>query len=237
MENELITEIAFTKSKLPWGWLGNMSRCIIIHEELEWKSTEALFQAMRFPEDSPIREEIRLASNGFTAKLVAKAKRDEMSIRPCSKEDYDNMRFCIRLKIEQHSDLKQSLIASTELPIYEDVTARGRDKSNLIWGAIKHEDGTWEGLNMMGNLWEELREELRENIIELIIHDKFEITGRGTVLIASMKANNLTTTEGLVGKELVYESDRYLIRVIEAAQFLVDPPKLADNFGMLVRKL
>lgn len=159
--NNQITEIAFTKSNLPFGWMGNMSSYKVIHDGIEWKSTEALFQAMRFPENSPIREEIRQASNGFTAKLVAKANRDWMSVTPTSEEDLANMRLCIKLKIEQHSELKEILLGSGEIPIYEDVTARGAKNSNLFWGAMKLPDGTWEGANILGNMWMELRTELK----------------------------------------------------------------------------
>jgi CYTH domain-containing protein/predicted NAD-dependent protein-ADP-ribosyltransferase YbiA (DUF1768 family) len=155
-----ITEIAFTKSSAPYGWMGNMSRFVIVHEEQAWGSTEALFQALRFPEDSPIREEIRLALNGYDAKQVAKANRTKMSVVPTSEEDLDNMRLCIRLKIEQHTHLKDILMGSEDIPIYEDVTKRGEGNSNLIWGAIKQEDGSWKGDNIMGVLWMELRQEL-----------------------------------------------------------------------------
>lgn len=156
-----IKEIAFTKSSAPYGWMGNMSQFDIVHEEIQWKSTEALFQAMRFPEDSPIREEIRLAKNGYEAKQVAKANRTKMSVIPTSSEDMDNMRLCIALKIEQHEDIRNVLIGSEDIPIYEDVTKRGEGNSNLIWGAIKQEDGSWKGDNVMGVLWMELRSKLR----------------------------------------------------------------------------
>lgn len=155
-----INEIAFTKSSAPFGWMGNMSRYKIFYNDKEWGSTEALFQALRFPENSPFREEIRLAKNGFEAKQVAKANRDKMSVTPTSEEDLDNMRLCIRLKIEQHSELKPILIGSKGINIYEDVTKRGDVGSNLIWGAIKQEDGTWVGENIMGVLWMELRDKL-----------------------------------------------------------------------------
>jgi len=153
-------EIRFTKSSAPFGWMGNMSRCKIFFEEQEWQSTEALFQALRFPEDSPIREEIRLAKNGYEAKQVAKLNRTKMSVVPTSEEDLDNMRLCIALKIEQHKELRDILIGSKGIPIYEDVTKRGEGNSNLIWGAIKQDDGTWKGDNIMGELWVELREKL-----------------------------------------------------------------------------
>lgn len=158
-----ITEIAFTKSSAPYGWMGNMSRYKIFWEEKMWESTEALFQALRFPEDSPIREEIRLAKNGFEAKQVAKANRTKMSVIPTSDDDLDNMRLCIRLKMEQHKDLRAILIGSGNIPIYEDVTKRGEANSNLIWGAIREEDGTWRGENIMGVLWMELRSKLNNS--------------------------------------------------------------------------
>lgn len=160
-----LTEIAFTKAKLPFGWLGNMtSQYPVVYNELQYPSTEALFQALRFPEDSQLREDIRLEKNPFKGKLIAKANRDKMSVVPCSEEDFDNMRLCIRLKIEQHSELRELLVNSGDLPIYEDVTSRGRGSSNLIWGALKNEDGEWEGQNVLGNLWMELRKELQNNI-------------------------------------------------------------------------
>lgn len=155
-----IEEIRFTKSSAPFGWMGNMSRYTIVYEEQEWQSTETLFQALRFPEDSPIREEIRLAKNGYEAKQVAKANRTKMSVIPTSEEDLDNMRLCIALKIEQHNELRDILIDSGNIPIYEDVTKRGEGGSNTIWGAIKQEDGSWKGDNVMGELWMELRDKL-----------------------------------------------------------------------------
>ena len=44
--------ISFTKVSLPFGWLGNMSPFPILYEGKEWKTTEALFQALRFDDES-----------------------------------------------------------------------------------------------------------------------------------------------------------------------------------------
>ncbi len=80
-----LKEIAFTKARLPFGWMGNMtSDYPVVYNDIQWPSTEALFQALRFPEDSPIREEIRAEKNPFKGKLIAKGKRDQMSVEPCS---------------------------------------------------------------------------------------------------------------------------------------------------------
>jgi predicted NAD-dependent protein-ADP-ribosyltransferase YbiA (DUF1768 family) len=150
--------ISFTKTKLPYGWLGNMYTCLIEYNGKTYKSTEALFQSLRF-DDENIIEEIRCAHNGFSAKLVAKKYRDKYVIEPLCEQDIDNMRLCLKLKIKQHPNIKQQLIETYPLPIYEDVTKRGPKGSNLFWGAI-NENNNWEGKNILGELWMQLRNEI-----------------------------------------------------------------------------
>lgn len=157
-----LTEIAFTKTKLPFGWMGNMSPYPVVDENgIQWRTTEALFQAMRFAEDDPIREEIRKEKSPMGAKLKAKANVDKMVVEQLSEQDLENMRYCVRLKLEQHKDLADMLRDSKELPIYEDVTNRGRKGSNLFWGALRLDEDTWEGENWLGNIWMEMRDELQ----------------------------------------------------------------------------
>ena len=78
--------IAFTKTKAPFGWLGNMSPFPITHEGKEWRTAEALFQALRF-EDEEIKEAIRAERSPMGAKMVAKKNADKMAVKPCSNED------------------------------------------------------------------------------------------------------------------------------------------------------
>jgi predicted NAD-dependent protein-ADP-ribosyltransferase YbiA (DUF1768 family) len=75
--------IAFTKVKLPYGWLGNMSPFPIEHDGKTWRTTEALFQALRF-EDEEIRELIREQKSPMAAKMMAKKHRESMTIQPLS---------------------------------------------------------------------------------------------------------------------------------------------------------
>ena len=59
----------------PCGELLNMTGGFpIVWNNQVWKSTEALYQAARFPDPglNHLREDIRHATNGFTAKLIAK---------------------------------------------------------------------------------------------------------------------------------------------------------------------
>lgn len=158
--------IAFTKVSLPYGWLGNMSPYPINYEGKTWRTTEALFQALRFSDES-IREEIRNEKSPMGAKLKAKSimrsHPDKISVIPLSTKDLENMKMCLLLKIEQHPDLLEGLIKTGNLKIYEDVTSRGRRGSNLFWGALR-ENGKWVGENHLGKMWGEVRDELIKSL-------------------------------------------------------------------------
>ena len=151
--------ISFTKSSLPFGWMGNMSPFPILYLEKEWRTTEALFQALRFDDES-IQELIRVEKSPMGAKLKAKSLAENMTIEQLSKEDVKNMLLCVRLKIEQHEYLKKELLETGELPIYEDVTRRGDKGSNLFWGAM-FVNGYWIGKNTLGKIWTFVRNELK----------------------------------------------------------------------------
>ena len=156
--------ISFTKTRLPFGWLGNMAAFPIQYEGKEWRTTEALFQALRF-NDPTIREEIRRERSPMGAKIVAKKYPDKMMVAPVSEQDFKNMEIVLRLKLEQHPNLKEELLKTGNEDIIEDVTQRlgGR---NLIWGMSSH-TGEWIGKNVLGNIWMKLRKELTTDIPEV----------------------------------------------------------------------
>lgn len=159
MQNEF-RSISFTKTSLPFGWLGNMSAFPISYEGKDWRTTEALFQALRFDDDS-IKEMVRLEKSPMGAKLKAKGMADKMVVKQLSEQDVENMKLCVKLKIEQHPHLKKELLETGELPIYEDVTKRGDRGSNLFWGAMLIND-EWVGQNVLGNIWMDVRNELKK---------------------------------------------------------------------------
>ncbi len=153
-----MNEIWFTKVDLPYGWLGNMAPYPVLHDGCRWLTTEALFQTMRF-EDEGIKELIRTQKSPMGAKMKAKANRGHMVIEPMSAADVANMRVCLRLKVEQHRDVRERLLATGAALIYEDVGNR-HGARHLFWGARRTPQGV-EGTNTLGTLWMELREELR----------------------------------------------------------------------------
>lgn len=152
--------IKFTSSKLEYGFLGNMCGqwnnipLKISFDGIDYTTSENLFQALRF-EDNAMRRKIA-KENGFRGKLVSKEFASQMTIKPRSLEDVQNMIMTILLKIEQHpfiiDELKKMEFDDN---IIEDVSARIGDakSSSLFWGAAYICDEFWIGRNVLGKIW------------------------------------------------------------------------------------
>ena len=103
--------LAFTKVALPYGWLGNMAPYPVTYEGKTWRTAEALFQALRFEEES-IQEAIRREKSPMAAKMVAKRHKSQMVVVPMGAADLDNMRLVLRLKLQAHPALRRQLLAT-----------------------------------------------------------------------------------------------------------------------------
>lgn len=143
--------ICFRKVREEHGWLSNMSP----HPIGVWRTAEALFQAMRF-KDQSIISEIHAQRSPMAAKLVAKKYLDKAVVVPRSPEDLDNMRHILRAKLMCNQELIKALLETGDQEIIEDVTNRPNE-SGLFWGKIPNGPGE----NTLGKLWMELRAALR----------------------------------------------------------------------------
>jgi predicted NAD-dependent protein-ADP-ribosyltransferase YbiA (DUF1768 family) len=152
--------IAFTKVSLPHGWLGNMAPYPITWGGFSWRTSEAVFQALRF-RSLEIHKEIREEKSPLMAKAAAKKNFLSMYIKPCSPVDVENMEFVLRLKLNQHKELEGKLLATGSELIVEDVTSRNRPGNHRFWGAALV-GGEWVGENVLGKLWMKLRGELEQ---------------------------------------------------------------------------
>jgi ribA/ribD-fused uncharacterized protein len=152
--------IEFTKVKLPYGFLGNMYPSPLLHQGKIWQTSEALFQALRF-DDETIREIIRNDKSPMGAKMKAKRFKNSMNLTPMSSEDLENMRMVVRLKFDQHADLKRMLMGTGDYMLIENVGNRNGER-HLFWG-MKRMNGEWMGKNKMGQILMELREHYRNN--------------------------------------------------------------------------
>ena len=155
MKNKVVV-IEFTKVDLPYGWLGNMFAAPIKLNGKTWRTSEALFQALRY-ESEEIRELIRFEKSPMRAKMKAKKFKNQMVVVPMSEEDVKNMKMVVRLKFDQHPILKSKLKITGSHIIVENILNR-KGERHLFWG-MKKVDGLWEGNNNMGKILMELRDE------------------------------------------------------------------------------
>ena len=154
-------EITITIVNNPNGWLSCMSRYPIEYQGQQYRTCEALFQVLRFDGFPNIQNEIRNCPSPMWAKMIARRERallNRTGIWDYAESDRALMKQCLSLKLEQHPDLKMQLISTGDAIIIEDCTTHDREAAR-IWGAVKVND-KWEGQNILGQLWMELRSEL-----------------------------------------------------------------------------
>lgn len=153
-------DIAFTKVKLPFGWMQNMARFEVIYKGHIFKTTEHLFQAMRFEFESETFLLIKNTTSPFEAKQLAHKNKDHMIMAMMADHDLNNMDECVRLKLDQHPELQTKLIKTKKRELVEDVTNRPYGSAKF-WGAAK-EGNVWVGENALGVIWMSHRDRLNE---------------------------------------------------------------------------
>lgn len=157
------TDLAFTKVRLPGGWMGNMSPYAVSYDGRVARTTEHLFQALRLGLHTDAAAQVLQETSPMGAKLRFKALvRDGAVVRYEQRgpEDLDAMRLCLSLKLEQNAEIRRHLTSTGSLTLVEDTTSRAlRGRPDTFWGA--QADGVeWVGHNHVGALWMELRRSL-----------------------------------------------------------------------------
>ena len=152
----------FNGVKEPNGWMGNMAPYPIKFDGKVWLTSEALFQSMRYDDDS-VKEMIRVEKSPMGAKMKAKKYRDQMVVVPMSELDVENMRKCVKMKFDAHPQLKRQLMNTKDAFIYEDIGNRNGER-HKFWGAKKLSESEGDGNNMMGKILMDLREEYLKEI-------------------------------------------------------------------------
>lgn len=131
----------------------------------EYRTSEALFQCLRFEGYTEAKREILSQKSPMAAKMVAKRLRKELNLGRDDiggAEDIERMKLCLKLKIDQYSFLiKKRLLETGDAVIIEDCTTRP-GSTGEIWGAVL-QNGEWYGQNLLWKLWMKLRDELRSD--------------------------------------------------------------------------
>lgn len=164
----------FKGVKEPNGWMGNMAPYPITYNGQVWRTSEALFQSMRF-NDPIIKGLIQAEESPMSAKMIAKKTiyRKQRIIKPMSPQDIANMEACVLLKFQQHPKIARLLMATGSHPIYEDASNR-KGESALFWGAYRDSKNPimpikGKGTNMMGDILIKLRAILLAKAAQAII--------------------------------------------------------------------
>ncbi|AVK86937.1 DUF1768 domain-containing protein [Lysinibacillus sp. B2A1] len=147
--------MVFRKTKEEYGGLSNMAAGFqICINGITFRSSEALYQCIRFTEHASIQQQIINQKSPMTAKMISKKYRKN------TRDDWHEirlivMRWCIRAKLIQNWDSFGGLLLETmDKEIVEE------SKKDKFWGAIPFEDGTLNGVNALGRLLMELRSDI-----------------------------------------------------------------------------
>lgn len=147
------------KTKDDFGGLSNMASGFPLQVNgVRILTTEALYQACRFPLLPEVQREIIGQYSPMTAKMKSKPHRRH------TRSDWEDVRFkimrwCLRVKLAQnYSEFGRLLLATRDRPIVE------QSRNDDYWGAkISEDDETLIGRNVLGRLLMELRERLKQD--------------------------------------------------------------------------
>jgi len=159
MHNYSRTKCAvFLKTREKWGELSNMAGGMpLVVCGLAIKTSEALYQACRFPELSDLQAKIIAEPSPMSAKMVGKP------FRSSTRADWnavqmDVMRWCLQVKARQNwAKFTSVLLATGTSDIVEETSKR-----DLYWGAksTKEDPDILVGENVLGHLLMDLRREI-----------------------------------------------------------------------------
>jgi len=216
--------VTFRKTAERFGGLSNMAGGYLLNVNgVRILTSEALYQACRFPHLPEVQRQIIAERSPMTAKMKSKPYRDN------SRSDWDIvrtkiMRWCLQVKLVQNWDKFSKLLLETEdLPIVED------SRKDDFWGAKPEDEEILIGANVLGRLLMQLREQVKngeitsQNIINPLPISDFLLYGREINPISKDGEYYLANHSNLLEDEATFshldsnsvDSDSILINVPE----------------------
>lgn len=162
----------FRKTTERFGGLSNMAGGFPLRVNgIRILTTEALYQAMRWPHIPEVQKTVLDEASPMGAKMKGKPFRSQ------SRPDWDDvrvelMRWCVRLKLAFHWGAFGGILRATgDRPIVED------SHKDRFWGAVpsKADPNTLTGENVLGSLLMEAREWARGDRVRLV--DPLNVVG------------------------------------------------------------
>ena len=159
--------IVFLKTKEAFGGLSNMaggfSLCV---NGIDIRTSEALYQACRFPHRPEVQRLIIEQRSPMTAKMKSRKHHQD------SRTDWDwvrvkIMRWCLRVKLIQNWDAFSELLLKTG-----DRSIVEQSRRDDFWGAKPVDKHTLVGMNALGRLLMKLREEVKNEGQEAFLREE-----------------------------------------------------------------
>jgi len=177
--------ITFKSTKGHYGALSNMAPKFPIYiNGTALRTTEALYQALRFPNYPEIQKEIIQYASPISAKKYGRTH-IEKTRADWNKYRFQIMKFCIEIKLYQnYNTFSQILLATKDMPIVE---FTDKDK---VWGATPEGD-YYVGTNALGRLLMELREKVKTETFEFTVPDIKELKFLNKEIVKNSVANNV----------------------------------------------
>lgn len=158
-----IGSVTFRKTNEPFGGLSNMAGGFPLEVNgIAILTSEALYQACRFPDLPDVQAMILRERSPMAAKMKSKPVRSQ------SRADWEAvrvpvMRWCLQVKLAQHYGRFGGLLRETgDRPIVEE------SRRDAFWGARPCGDEDLVGVNALGRLLMELRLRLSAEPVDAI---------------------------------------------------------------------
>ena len=145
-----------------WGGFSNMCAGFRIDVNGKiWLTSEALYQALRFPNDPEVQEMIRTERSPMAAKMKTKPFRASRSRKDWDSVRVDAMWWCLAAKlISNEKSFGDLLKKSAKSDVVE------RSHRDRFWGAVKVSEDYLQGQNVLGVLITILRDRYIKGGIE-----------------------------------------------------------------------
>ena len=218
--------VVFLKTNEAFGGLSNMAGGFPLRVNgVRILTSEALYQACRFPHLPDVQRLIIEQRSPMTAKMKGKPHRSN------SRGDWFQvrvkiMRWCLRVKLAQNwRKFSELLLETCDRPIVE------QSRKDDFWGAKPVDDDTLVGMNVLGRLLMELREavktETRETLcfVESLAIPDFLLGGEPIGVVATRVAE-------IAREETqpdVQESRGYIDDSAVVQQSLFDEPMVKES--------
>jgi ribA/ribD-fused uncharacterized protein len=153
--------VVFRKTTDPYGGLSNMAAGYPLNVAGErFRTSEALYQACRFPHAPEVQYAILAEASPMVAKWISKKHRKLHGRDDWEQIQVEVMRWCLLVKAAQHVTFGRLLRVTGRHAIVEESS---RDR---FWGARREPDGTLIGSNMLGVLLVQVRDELKAGTLD-----------------------------------------------------------------------